>query len=628
MKCIKGIDIFGKYFNFTIDSRKEFNTGLGTVLTILLGISYFVACWYFGQDIYYRRIPQFLKEDSYDLPYPVVNINNSNFNFAFRLETDDADPIQDVRYFEHVYTYKNYIRDNTTGKLITTKSTVTMEMCKEHHISTKELFYQNFLSNYFCTNITNIPYGGNVGISDDIGLLEFRIQRCNSDTEKRHNVTCFNNTKIETDWRYHVKIGTYITQNLIKPKNFSEPIQQTLNYRLDDWDIMVKRKNKVTLSTSVLETDDGWVFSETSSRNFLKFESIEFDNYPPPTVGDAVVEFKFYLSLKRTNYDRSYISIPTIAAKVGGLISLVHTVLNTLISFFIENQLTVFLIEKLLKLELDENNNNDENSISKDYKDVKVNNINNNGNINELSKLDVNKKSREFRDSRELRDSSIIELTPNMINTHLQNPSFDISNTAYFRKSIIDKDPNAKKNYFFSKKDEEIIINKELNKIINFNKKIRERIYISFSEYITIYFPCCFKKNSGISKTKSDLRYDFVKDVSKWISRYIDIIPFLREIDKLNLLKKIILNESQNFMLNNKDKKVLAIYTHNLNENLNQKFLEKKDKKKRQQNQLVEYLIDKKQKQKLTDVDICLFSNLESGMRQTIEEDVNFKIVI
>jgi len=594
MSFLKGIDIFGKHFNFTIDSRKEFNTGLGTILTILLGISYFVACWYFGQDIYYRKIPQFLKEDSFELPYPVVNINNSNFNFAFRLETDDDDPIRDVRYFEHIYVYKHYIRNNETGKLKSHKTTVTMEKCQEHHISTKALFHDNYLENYFCTNISNIPYGGDIGVSDDIGLLEFRIQRCNSDTEERHGITCFNNTEIEKVWRYNVKVATYMTSNLVKPKNFSEPIQQTLKYRKDDWNIMAKRKNKVTLSTSVLETDDGWIFSEKSSRSFLEFEDIEYDSYPPPIVDDAVFELKFYVSLRRSKYDRSYISIPTIAAKVGGLISLVHTVLNTIISFYIENQLTVFLLKKLLKLEIDENTNDEKENI-KEFKE-----------INELSRS---------------KEASLIELSPNT------NNAPNSSNT-YVRKSIIDKDPNAKKNYYFQKKDEEIVINKELGKIISFHKKRRERIYILFSEYITIYFPCCFKKKGKGAKSKKDLRYEFVNEVDKWISRHMDIIPFFKEIDKLNLLKKIILNECQNFMLNNKDQKILAMYTHNLTENLNHKFLEKKDKKKRLQNQLVEYLIDKKQRDKLTDVDVVLFTNMESGLRQTIEEDVNFKISI
>ena len=139
METIKTIDLFGKHFNFTIDSKREYNTGIGTILSILLGISYFVACWYFGKDIYYRESPIFLKEDNYELPYPVMTANNSNFNFAFRLETDDDDPIDDVRYFEHLYIYKHYLRNKTTGKL--EKDNYEIINCFSKEI---KIIFQNF----------------------------------------------------------------------------------------------------------------------------------------------------------------------------------------------------------------------------------------------------------------------------------------------------------------------------------------------------------------------------------------------------------------------------------------------------------------------------------------------------
>ncbi len=80
----QSFDQIGKEFKFNYNGS-QFRTSEGGILTIIIAIGYVVLTWYFGQDIYLRVSPKFIKIDKVLDEFPRIQFNNSINFFGFGL---------------------------------------------------------------------------------------------------------------------------------------------------------------------------------------------------------------------------------------------------------------------------------------------------------------------------------------------------------------------------------------------------------------------------------------------------------------------------------------------------------------------------------------------------------------
>ena len=72
---LKDIDRVGKNFNFNIDGKDTFRTGLGGVISILYYIALIAMFGYFGKDLFIRQDPNFIQRIDYLENYPILTLN-------------------------------------------------------------------------------------------------------------------------------------------------------------------------------------------------------------------------------------------------------------------------------------------------------------------------------------------------------------------------------------------------------------------------------------------------------------------------------------------------------------------------------------------------------------------------
>ena len=111
--------------------------------------------------------------------------------------------------------------------------------------------------------------------------------------------------------------------------------------------------------------------------------------------------------------------------------------------------------------------------------------------------------------------------------------------------------------------------------------------------------------------------YELVEDK---YNKYLDILQFIKQINQFNLLKKLILNENQTFMINNQAlKTVVGKYRKIDDEVFNMTTEEKLEKK---QISLIDYLKSRNENNNISDYDKVLYSHLADDLKEKITDMV------
>jgi len=156
--------------------------------------------------------------------------------------------------------------------------------------------------------------------------------------------------------------------------------------------------------------------------------------------------------------------------------------------------------------------------------------------------------------------------------------------------------------------------NKDLKQIINYKQKIRKEVKISYCER-SRYSCCCFNP-----KTKEQI---LMKELSllanKIIKQKSDIFELWKTIDQFSLLKKIVLNENQCFMIKNRGIKEISIKPENLQ--LKEEDLEE-ERNDEDIIKLIEYFKSRNDKKKCNDIDDLLFNYLDHDIKSKIVDEL------
>lgn len=78
----KYLDIFGCNPQFYINNETKFRTTFGAILSLILVGIVAIACWIYGNDIYYKRNPSVSQSEEFTLSPEFFKINKNTMNFA------------------------------------------------------------------------------------------------------------------------------------------------------------------------------------------------------------------------------------------------------------------------------------------------------------------------------------------------------------------------------------------------------------------------------------------------------------------------------------------------------------------------------------------------------------------
>ena len=583
------IDQLGKKFNFNIDGGK-FRTKLGGIFTILLIIGLLIALWYFGREVYERKMPFFIwNQEKTEKRDWSGTLNNSNMFIAIRLKLNDT-TLDDLTEIEYIFTYKQRIFNSTSKELSTSERNIKMKRCSTDHIN-NETLKRLGLGEFFCHNET-MRAGG----PDAFGSYAkpfYYIKFCDEGTEKRNGIKCKNYTTIRKKYFNQKVYVEVVYQNTFPTPGSSLTSYNSVYFSRDNGIDIIRNKENfsafyqwIYYSISNFTTDNGWIFQDLQTVDFLELDDEKFTIEPSGNDFSRNFFFKLmlYISRKSNFYNRQYLKIPAVIASVGGVSSSTLFLLKLFFSLYLDNEFSVYMYEKMFNLNLDEGYIE---SISNDMKDSKDSKIINNNQI-ELDKSDGKINNQCVNTIRELK--IIPKRTLGSLDAHS-----DFLN--------------------ITKDSEVIILNNDISKLISKRKKKKISVNISFGERC-YYILCCFDMSGKSRLTKAKIELRSMAD--KILDQRSEIMNVWHNFDQFKLFQKILLNESQNFMLQRRGKQQILSdgllptpeEVHILDE-IN--FLKSK-------NILVDYFSSRKRDNKISTVDILLYNYCEEDLKNEIEK--------
>jgi len=592
---LKSIDKIGKPFQFNIEGD-TYRTPIGGVISILFYFGALILTGYFGRDLYYKADPNFIERTDVSEDYPFQQLNSSNSFIALGI-FDGNRSIYNLSYFDMEIAY---LENSGFGK--PTKYTITQhEKCTEKHIGSQEKFDKLKLHDTYCFNI-NHSVGG-YWENNIVKVPALILRRCNNKTEIAYNITCASDEEVNKIFP-RLFILFYYQEQLLIPQNFNDPYIKAHHLQ---YDIINLTKNEpyhyeLFYNNAEITSDTGLIFEDPFYENFIAFDYKAKVVGNMPLFGNYIMMIQLLISKKLKYYTRTYLRLPDVLANTGGFLDLTMVLIEFFYSFYLDNSYTVYLYKKIFKLEIEEECDNNDPNKRKQAIGIELNNINNCINNNNYNNDNSNFKNLDKSDI----TLNIKDQNNNNIND-LNYENISISKPTNYKSArllkILEKNTSP--------------FNKDLKQIINYKQKIRKEVKISYCERSS--YSCCFN-----SKIKEQiLKKELSTLADKIIEQKSDIFELWKTIDQFSLLKKIVLNENQCFMMKKRGIKEIVINSLKQQIKFKKKKVLEKERNDNNMNNLIEYFKLRKEKKKANVIDDLLFNYLEHDIKSKIAEELN-----
>jgi hypothetical protein len=156
-----------------------------------------------------------------------------------------------------------------------------------------------------------------------------------------------------------------------------------------------------------------------------------------------------------------------------------------------------------------------------------------------------------------------------------------------------------------------------LSDLIKITNKKRDHIEISYMELFAFkYCLCCASDKDTLNNS---IVNQLIFNAELEINKKIDTLSILSLFDQFRILKNILLNQNQCFMLDNIGKKVVYNKKINKKKDYTEAFLEMVKKKEKE---LIAYLKERNDSKELNEIDILLYSTIDEEIKEKIDKEV------
>ena len=594
---IKGFDCFGVQYGFHYKSEENYTSVIGGVVTLLFSI---FALWYFITNFI-----SFVKRENINSVYytmttsktDIINFKNFSYGIAFGISCDND--YNDHSIYDYLSLKLDHVKtttdENGSNRIKTSIDYVKCDKSKFFDLLDAE-YDRLQLDNFFCVNDEQ----SNLNIQGIFGneIFEyFQFDVVIKDLSK------FDEIK-EILMNKECQFNFFHSSFAIDVSDYSHPVTPFLISSYFDFTPDSLNSVNYYFSLTNFETDKNILLNNPKTQFFLgkskeeNFRIYKGLNRNNENIDDVDVLAKIHLRADTsvTMVSRQFEKIGEFVANVTELIEQILLIFIAVFGFLDTFYAYHAVISDLFVFKGNENENTK--LFIKNIKKIQKNNE-----INEKDKISENSLNKN-NNSINKNNNSI-----NKNNSNIEMEKLNI-NESENNKNLIPKKENQTEAKFSSTQ------NTNNNKNVEFINKA-ELNYNVFEIYFMSIFSCCLCKNL---KKKKEI-YDKSTEI---LFTKMDIIEYLKNMQILNVLNKLILSKEERNILKFLSKPSInvnedendennnnfdCIFTSNLNENEIKEFwknyddLKNKNNKNDIQNRLSEYTTNNLNNLKVDDED-------------------------
>jgi len=626
--------MFGKECRFVIDENETFKTGIGGFMSILVYLGLITLTWNFGQDIYQRQSPKVVQQLDFLNSTPYVEINNSNYNVAINMlgENGFITPNKSAFYYSAYIQKLSLNFDVRPPTVNTSYMSIDINHCDNTTVE-QEYFRRDHFAGSFCPFIANSTIGGAIEEDLDDYKLILEIKRCNSRTQ--NTTKCMDDREIIKTYGAIIEISVKVQNNYFNPKSYESPLIK--NFGQEVFKVQSVGNNiyesYLTYGLGTLIDDPGLIFeSDTEPLLFTQLQKVDFYNLGTDMETETLIKLTTKISRTGILCSREYLKIPDVLANVGGFMGLLTPIIEYLIAFYVDSEYYIYLYKHLFKFEIEKDDGSN------------VNQLNNNSNINDINSKDVIKLSKMNSINKNLNandltktgqpgnlGNSIKENEMSVLNKSTPGNLQEIPSTSkhdYSKLDLINNDNNPQSQYPDTVRKlsqikqgfklKEPIVNKDVKRLLSYKSRGRKVINITTCERFCVLGCCCFNK-----KQSENLKYELINHAEKELEKKFDVIEVFKLFNQLRVITKLLLNENQCFLLENRE-------MHTLTNSKSKPLGEIEDlnvvKYNESYSKCLEYLKSKKQEAGFSVIDLILIKYLKEDLKSKFNEEIQCEL--
>ena len=535
-KFIYDIDLFGKIPELYYRGKNKKVSLIGTLLTLIYFILYFVIFAYKFLRVFHKKDVNFYETYEYTGETPSINITNEIFYGGFVLGYTPF--IDETIYYPKVeYWSGKKIGENWNF----TKKDIEIEACQLENFDSKywDIFRNKPLSNLYCIkdiNNNNITLEGN-SFMDIYSYFNITIYPCINTT--KNGTPCKPLDII--DQNLTVNIFQFYIQDIdLTPQNYYSPTQVAVKSISSPLYKHLYQKIYGYMKVVNIETDTNYIgiekLSNIKNKKYLKYDNSFIINAPNEgktyDYGFPLCEIIIQLSDKVLTEKRSIVTLFDIFGDIGGTMEFIFTFFSLIASFSTDKLYKVSLVNNLFSFDIDKKIflfKINEDKIKKNISDNKINTQEKKLAKYPLDNLYNNKENSKNK----LMNKSLFE------SENLKFPNKkDKTSHSFTLKAYENIDSINKKNNFQKNDNNENITNEfDLDKMKYLEQKEKES-KIKNKRIINKILPSklhCFF--CYIFNRKKSLNYLLFDEAKKIIIEKLDIFNIFKKIYKAEKIK-------------------------------------------------------------------------------------------
>jgi len=515
------IDVYGFSPKLFIGRYSKYGTIVGVITTIIRDLFLTFIFFYYLIQLFKNRSLTSLSSTRTATNKDFIQMNKSNFYFAFALEDKNYNLYIDEQiYYPEIY-YKRGVR-NSKGQF-DYSDTIKFELDKCNISYFGDNFKKNLenypLENMYCIKNLNHSIKGTFS-DDEYSFITLKLYTCKNNSER-------NNCKNESVINEYLDGAIFTIQYqdyIFNPNNYSQPFKPILGDFLTTASQKYFKELYIYLKQFLLSSDNGLIFEKKNNITLYLFDySNDLMSFQTK---DFFFQLTFRMSSQVSEVSRIYTKAQTLISYIGGFITFIETMFVTLNGFFNK----FFVYEKIInKVFFYKPDNIHFNKIK-----LKKINSNNHYNLFNKSNLKIYKKILFLNDNNINQNRKKILSSENLL---IDNPiEFELNKINYSNKNLKNEFKNNKISYKHSIKSNVVHhISFPLNNLGNFSKKYKLKI----SFFRKIFF-CFSKKNREIFYYKKGIEI---------IEQKLDIISIIHDSFCLEIIKLFFFDDQQKILL-------------------------------------------------------------------------------
>ena len=350
-------DIYSKRASFFYNNHEKIGSYFGLILTLIY-ISFSLILFIYYIVLTLRRKNIIVYDSTiFSNELPSININTSNFYFAFGIENKDTLN----RFIDETIYYPEIVfisRAKVNGEFITTSQKILeYEDCKEENFGEnfQHLLLKGELNNSYCLKKFNSNLQLTGGFKyEKMSYIRIKIFPCKNTTENNNH--CRSQDEID-NFLSNGYLSILVKDFGLNPSNFTSPVIPTFRDLFTTIDKHLYRNMVLKYGVTEVNTDEGLIFEEIKKEKFLQFREafqtfsfLEEEDYKN---GTEICLLQLRLDDIIFIQKRKYTKMSEIFSRIGGYMQLIYTLFSIMALFLNKLNLELKIINSIFNFDLD-----------------------------------------------------------------------------------------------------------------------------------------------------------------------------------------------------------------------------------------------------------------------------------